>query len=586
MKRTSTFSFQSKGGGVIVLEDDGPPGSQVRARTICYRQGVLSGTSFNYTSGDAVASGQSVPRRAGTSRADGTASSVALERDPRGSTDTLNYHPICIGLACNFSFLEPIEKIFNRIKGLLNGIHRIIQIPVPLQCDEHGKPSQNTKTSLVERGRLTHGNGRAELASDNSVNQLMGSVSSSSNHVDSTIATLMQGHRNHFKFSSAPFCAYGNERGRRTTLGVPERRTTPNHLYLLTGGSFEIEIASNRGKTELSSGSRDTSEWPDDESYAQDYDQSKAAGTVFAVSRHSDINQVTPENLVVFSVRYNTPWKRVIYYDVPASLPSCPPDGCICAWGWVPYGSKSTVPVKVLARAPVWCEGNEGACVGGAKQMIYWNQKEGNNVEVEGRDRRGEFKSPGYNMGMGMGFRDGARNDIFGGSAPAPASSSSSSSSAAGGSKPTSTQGAKANNSPTSTAAGSSSSSSSTSGSPNSLTGSSSSSDTSPAETPNPISEKAQRPQSCQRKRRRAAAERREMEYCYPLVLGGWAVWREVVLWMRVHDSQSNALTQSHRRVYGTAPAGPTSGVPVVGGIDRFTAAIDIPPLEGLLSML
>ncbi|KAF5311489.1 hypothetical protein D9611_011608 [Ephemerocybe angulata] len=246
--------------------------------------------------------------------------------------------------------------------------------------------------------------------------------------------------------------------------------------------------------------------------------------TLLAV-RHK---QVTPENLVVFSVRYNTPWKRIIYYDVPSALPSCPPDGCTCAWGWVPNGcgqpnmyhqafkcrvsnAKSTVPVKVPAKAPVGCEGNEGGCVGGCKQMLYWNQAEGNNVEVEGRDRRGEFRSPGYNMGMG--FRDGAQNGIFRGSAPASSSSSSSTS------KPTSTQGAKANNAPTSTAAGSTSTGSSTSGGKaggttsgsNSLTGSSSSSSdtTSPAEAPKPISEKAQCPTSCQRKRRRAAAERR-----------------------------------------------------------------------------
>ncbi|KAF5311408.1 hypothetical protein D9611_011593 [Ephemerocybe angulata] len=115
------FSFQSNlnGGRITILEEDGLQGNQVRTRTVCYQQGVLSGTAFNYTSGDALASRQSVPRRAGMSRADGTASNVALGRDPRGSTDTLNYHPIRIGLACNCSFLEPIEKIFNRVKGLL-----------------------------------------------------------------------------------------------------------------------------------------------------------------------------------------------------------------------------------------------------------------------------------------------------------------------------------------------------------------------------------------------------------------------------------------------------------------------------------
>ena len=28
---------------------------------------------------------------------------------------------------------------------------------------------------------------------------------------------------------------------------------------------------------------------------------------------------------------YSTPWLRVVYYDVPAQMPPCPPDGCHCA---------------------------------------------------------------------------------------------------------------------------------------------------------------------------------------------------------------------------------------------------------------
>lgn len=38
--------------------------------------------------------------------------------------------------------------------------------------------------------------------------------------------------------------------------------------------------------------------------------------------------------------------------------------------------------------------------------MIYWNQLEGNNIQVDGRDAAGDFKSPGYNMKLG--FADGA----------------------------------------------------------------------------------------------------------------------------------------------------------------------------------
>lgn len=218
-----------------------------------------------------------------------------------------------------------------------------------------------------------------------------------------------------------------------------------NFIDLPAGGSFTVEIASNRAKTSMSYGGRDASDWPDGATYPEDYNvpscitspnmhaqnRSMAAGTAFAISYVSDIKAVTPDNLAVFSVRYHTPWKRVTTYDVPAAMPPCPPGGCICAWGWVPNGcgqpnmyhqafkcrvsgSTSTTPVA-KPNPPVWCEGNPDACTKGAKQMIYWNQLEGNNIEVSGWDQIGAPKSPAYNMKLG--FVDGAQNDIFTGAA-------------------------------------------------------------------------------------------------------------------------------------------------------------------------
>jgi hypothetical protein len=145
------------------------------------------------------------------------------------------------------------------------------------------------------------------------------------------------------------------------------------------------------------------------------------------------------ENLVVFSVLANTPWKRVASFDVPADLPPCPTGGCICVHVWVPgicgerasaipkskrrcsvtpcpaniyinpyrcqvTGSTST---KKLAPAqpPTYCSGNS-SCVQGAKQIIIYNQLEGNNI--------GHLPSsgiPGYNLANG--FRPGAQTDIF-----------------------------------------------------------------------------------------------------------------------------------------------------------------------------
>jgi hypothetical protein len=66
--------------------------------------------------------------------------------------------------------------------------------------------------------------------------------------------------------------------------------------------------------------------------------------------------------------------------------------------------SHSNTPVAT-PQPPKWCENNPSACTKGAKQMIYWNQLEGNNIQVDGRDAAGDFKSPGYNMKLG--FADG-----------------------------------------------------------------------------------------------------------------------------------------------------------------------------------
>ncbi|KAG5640879.1 hypothetical protein DXG03_006756, partial [Asterophora parasitica] len=206
-------------------------------------------------------------------------------------------------------------------------------------------------------------------------------------------------------------------------------------LELPAGKDFTVEIASNRAKTSLSYNGKYTSDWVDGETYPANYNnpncittpnmhtqnQSMAAGTAFAISYQSDIKKVTPDNLVVFSIRHHTPWLRLTKYDVPKDLPACPPGGCICAWGWVPNGcgipnmyhqafkcqvtgATSVTPLAVPKPA-VWCEDDQSKCVKGAKQMIYWNQKTGNNIKVSGYDLARSPKSPAYNKKLG--FADG-----------------------------------------------------------------------------------------------------------------------------------------------------------------------------------
>ena len=52
-------------------------------------------------------------------------------------------------------------------------------------------------------------------------------------------------------------------------------------------------------------------------------------------------------------------------------------------------------------QPPVWCQDDPANCVSGPKQLIVWNQAEGNNIVVEGYDLSGSPKSPGYNSKCG-----------------------------------------------------------------------------------------------------------------------------------------------------------------------------------------
>ncbi|KAI5458749.1 hypothetical protein BGZ63DRAFT_492511 [Mariannaea sp. PMI_226] len=217
-------------------------------------------------------------------------------------------------------------------------------------------------------------------------------------------------------------------------------------LELPAGKSFKTEIANNRAFTTLSYKGQYTTEWQDgknrtmpwrgpgnpagclvdgstDGSGGELHTKSieTAGGTAWAISYESDISKVTMDNLVVFSVRYYSPFFRETWYDVPADMPACPEEGCYCAWLWIPDGcgqpnmymqnhrckvTGSTSTKKLgKPKAPVWCHQNPSKCVSGPKQMMAWNQAEGNNVEAPAG------KSPTYNQNMG--FFDGSQDDIF-----------------------------------------------------------------------------------------------------------------------------------------------------------------------------
>ncbi|KAJ6448877.1 hypothetical protein C8R45DRAFT_1045484 [Mycena sanguinolenta] len=211
-------------------------------------------------------------------------------------------------------------------------------------------------------------------------------------------------------------------------------------LELPANGEFTVELAVNRAFTTLSYGGANTGRYLDGQNYTgglggldcitspniHTQNQSMAAGSAFAISYNSELAGVTPENLVVFTTLYHTPWERIATYAVP-NLPACPAGGCICAWGWVPNGcGEPNIYMQgfrcnvtgqpgdaALAPAvpPTWCQDSPANCSTGARQMIYWNQAEGNNIEVSGYDESGSPKSPAYNSVLG--FDEGCYSSLI-----------------------------------------------------------------------------------------------------------------------------------------------------------------------------
>jgi hypothetical protein len=58
-------------------------------------------------------------------------------------------------------------------------------------------------------------------------------------------------------------------------------------------------------------------------------------GTALAIAYESDPYKVNPEDMVVISVNYTSPWFRLVDYQIPEGLPPCPKGGCTCTWNWV-----------------------------------------------------------------------------------------------------------------------------------------------------------------------------------------------------------------------------------------------------------
>jgi len=154
-------------------------------------------------------------------------------------------------------------------------------------------------------------------------------------------------------------------------------------------------------------------------------------GCSLAIAYKSNVTDVQPEDFTVFSVNQTCVWTRFTEFQVPARMPPCPKDGCICSFFWIHApdaggeenymngfkcnvtGSTSTVPVaqsKLARRCGADPKNGKphsapGNCTYGAKQPYYWFNRERNNMF------EGTFSPPVYNDIYN--FINGAQNDIF-----------------------------------------------------------------------------------------------------------------------------------------------------------------------------
>ncbi|BEI86858.1 hypothetical protein CcaverHIS002_0702040 [Cutaneotrichosporon cavernicola] len=154
-------------------------------------------------------------------------------------------------------------------------------------------------------------------------------------------------------------------------------------------------------------------------------------GTALAIAYESDPYKVKPEDMVVISVNYTSPWFRLVDYQIPPSLPRCPKGGCICTWNWIHtrmnregYGSEiynTMYKCKVTGKTSKFsfipnpappeqdCAGNPDNCTPGPKQPMYMFQKDGNNLpDPEPHSETATYVSR---------FADGAQLDVVVGAA-------------------------------------------------------------------------------------------------------------------------------------------------------------------------
>ncbi|KAL8277974.1 hypothetical protein RQP46_009606 [Phenoliferia psychrophenolica] len=159
-------------------------------------------------------------------------------------------------------------------------------------------------------------------------------------------------------------------------------------------------------------------------------DDSILSGCALAIANVDDISLVTQDNLVVFSVQPNCVKQKETTFDIPAMMPACTGEKCICGWFWLTNVGMANFfmtgfdcnvtnvnPAATAISAPqdpVFCMPGNTTCqlTTGAKRPLYAYNSPTNCAWPEW-ENPADFNShrPGYHSFWS--FENGAQNDIF-----------------------------------------------------------------------------------------------------------------------------------------------------------------------------
>ncbi|GAA6026801.1 hypothetical protein JCM8097_005872 [Rhodosporidiobolus ruineniae] len=202
---------------------------------------------------------------------------------------------------------------------------------------------------------------------------------------------------------------------------------------LPAGGSVELQIACGGYYTELyGNGPNGTVACDDPGPYHAGKSHPDAltvrydllAGCALGIADVENPDDATLENFTVFSVQKECVWNRNTYFDIPAKMPSCSGEWCICGWLWQPQtGAGNAYHTAFRCRVtnspkdatsiappadPVYCGSSPEDCTKGAKRMLVVSNYPTNTDPAEGYASDGH---PRYSEEWGFG--DGAQEDIF-----------------------------------------------------------------------------------------------------------------------------------------------------------------------------